>query len=220
MERRTTRIFMKILYFSILLFLPVLVTSCYPLFKHPITAPEKLKPDKNILGVWCRKVAEGGEQLSVFPRKDGWVEIVYVYGINSKFYKDGINLLVFEGYSTSVKENKFLCIRPRKKDLLAMGRKSDTLDQVGFYIVNYNLSKKGDLIVKHFSMEKLENLINSGELSGRVSKTDLVEGRLTDGVEVTASSEDLVRVISDKGFKAFVEETGQGMTFFSRKQDR
>ena len=101
-----------------------------------------------------------------------------------------------------------------------MGRKSDTLDQVGFYIVNYNLSKKGDLIVKHFSMEKLENLINSGELSGRVSKTDLVEGRLTDGVEVTASSEDLVKAISEKGIKNFIEETKQTVMVFSRKQER
>jgi len=219
MERRTTRILMKILYFSILVFLPVLVTSCYPLFEHPITAPKKLKPDKNILGVWFRTVAVGAEQLSVFPRKDGWIEIVYVYGINSKFYKDGINLLVFEGYSTSVKDKKFLCLRPRTKDLLAMGRKGDTLDQVGFYIVNYDLSKKGNLIVKHFSMEKVENLINSGELSGRVAKTDLDEGRLTDGILVTASSEDLVRAISEKGFKTFIEETGQGVMVFSRKQD-
>jgi len=219
MARRITHVFVKILYFSILLFLPVLVTSCYPLFKHPISAPEKLKPDKNILGVWFRTVAVGGEQLSVFSRKDGWVEIVYVYGINSKFYKDGINLLVFEGYSTSVKEHKFLCLRPRKKDFLAMGRKGDKFDEVGFYIVNYDLSKKGNLIVKHFSTEKVESLINSGELSGRVSKTDLAEGRLTDGVVVTASSEDLVRVISDKGFKAFVEETEQGMMIFSRIHD-
>ena len=211
---------MKILYFSILLFLTVIVTSCYPLFKHPLTTPEKLKPDKNILGVWFRKVAVGGEQLSVFPRKDGWVEIVYVYGINSNFYKDGINLLIFEGYDTSVKGHKFLCFRPRTKDLLAMGRKVDQIDHVGFYIVNYDLPEKGKLIVKHFSMEKVENLINSGELSGRVSKTDLAEGRLTDGILVTASSEDLVKAISEKGIKNFIEETGQTVMVFSRKQQR
>ena len=193
--------------------------SCYPGFQHPIPAPDKLKPDSKILGVWFRTVAVGGEQLSIFPRENGWVDIVYVYGINSKFYKDGINLLAFEGYSTSVKEHKFLCLRPRKKDLLAMGREVDKFDEFGFYILNYDLSKKGNLIMKHFSIEKVENLINSGELSGRVSKTDLAEGRLTDEVVVTASSEDLVTVISDKGIKAFVEETGQGMMIFSRKQD-
>jgi hypothetical protein len=51
-----------------------------------------------------------------------------------------------------------------------------------------------------------------------VSKADLAEGQLTDEVEVTASSEELVKVISDKGIGAFVEETEQGMMVFSRKQ--
>lgn len=220
MFRIINRVLMKILCVSTLSLLLVLAPSCYPVFKHPIPAPEKLKPDSKILGVWFRTVATGGEQVSVFPRDNGWIDVVYIYGIKSKFYRDGINLLVFEGYSTSVKEHKFLCLRPRKKDLLAMGKKGDKIDEANFFIVNYDLSRKGNLIVKHFPTEKIGNLINSGELSGRVSKKDLDEGRLTDEVLVTASSEELVTVISEKGIGAFVEETVQGMMVFSRKQEQ
>jgi len=220
MFRIKKRVFMKILCFSILSFFFVLIPSCYTGFKHPIPAPEKLKPDSKVLGVWFRTVAVGGEQVSVFPRENGWIDVVYIYGINSKFYRDGINLLVFEGYSTTIKDHKFFCLRPRKKDLLAMGKKGEIFDEAGYFILNYELSKKGNLIVKHFTTEKIGNLINSGELSGRVSKKDLAEGRLTDEVVVTASSEELVKVISDKGIGAFVEETEQGMMVFSRKQEQ
>ena len=220
MFRIINRVLMNILCFSTLSLLLVLASSCYPVFKHPIPSPEKSKPDSKILGVWFRTAAVGGEQVSVFPRDNGWIDVVYIYGIKSKFYRDGINLLVFEGYSTSVKEHKFLCLRPRKKDLIAMGRKVDKIDEINFFIVNYKLSRKGNLIVNNFPTEKIINLINSGELSGRVSKTDLAEGQLSNGVEVTASSEELVTVISEKGIGAFVEETEQDMMVFSRKQEQ
>ena len=210
------RLFIKLIFLLSLSFSTVIITSCYPEFMHPIPPPKQLNPDSKILGLWFRTTENDKQQLSIFPRKNGWVDIVYVYDINSKTSEDGINILVFEGYTTFVEEKKFLCFRPRSKDYNKLYNK--VREKFSFIIVNYYVSDEGNLIVKHLSTDKIINLVNNGQLKGQVYKKNPNEGRFNDSVKVESSSDDLLKVICKKGTCAFLDESEQDTMLFSRDQ--
>ncbi|MHC4175096.1 MAG: hypothetical protein ACYST5_19460, partial [Planctomycetota bacterium] len=102
MTRKVCDKFRSSLYLILLLLLLISLASCYPTFKNPIPPPPELKADRQILGTWVRTFKEGQheskEQLSIFKRSSGWIDVVYIYHIDSEVSADGINLLVLEGY--------------------------------------------------------------------------------------------------------------------------
>ena len=224
-------------YLILSLLLLIYLASCGPVFEHPIPPPPELKADHQIMGTWVRtfKVKEGQheskEQLSIFQRSSGWIDVVYIYDIESEGSADGINLLVFEGYSTSVNKQKFLCLRFREKDFNWAHQKdynSSDKEVEGqpfityWIIVNYETPINGDLIIKRFSTQKVEELIEEGKLKGEVVKEelfkkqtsddvlgkrlldDVLKKRPFDKVTVKSSSDELVEVISTEGAEAFI----------------
>ena len=198
----------------LLILMTVVFSSCAPRFKHPLPAPENLKPDHTISGQWFRKTQNDRQQLSVFPRKDGWIDIVYIYDIESKTSEDGINVLIFEGYTTSVAERKFLCFRLRKKELLTLNK--DGEDWRGFLIVNYNVSKAGDLVVRHLSSDKLADLIKDGRLKGEIAENEISKDGYNDGVAVWSSSEELLNVMCQEGPDALLGNSKSDTIVFHR----
>ena len=196
----------------------MLSCSCAPRFKHPLPAPENLKPDRTVSGLWFRKTQNDRQQLSVFPRKDGWVDIVYIYDIESRTSADGINVLVFEGYTTSAAERKFMCFRLREKDLHAL--KQDWEDQRAFLIVNYSVSKSGDLTIRHLSTERVADLVNDGRLKGDVAEDEITDGAFNEGVVVLSSSEELLDVVRREGPDTLLgDSVSDTMVFHRTKTD-
>jgi hypothetical protein len=189
----------------------ICLTSCYPEFKNPIPPPPELRADSQILGTWITTTeSDSKEQLSIFQRSSGWIDVVYINDIDSKESKDGINVVVFEGYNTSVDKQKFLCLRLRKRDFSESDRQAE---EFHFYIVNYETQKNAKLIMKHFSIKKVKELIEKGKLKG-----DVVKGRYVDKVTVTSSSDDLIEAISREGVGAFIEQDEDDILVFSRSK--
>jgi len=181
------------------------LAACCPTFKNPIPPPSKLKADHKILGTWVRtfKVEqhEYKEQVSIFHRRNGRIDVVWIYDIDREPSADGINVLIFEGYCTSVNKQQFLCLRFRKKDHTYIDKE---VGEFPFYIVNYETPSNDELIIKHFSTQKVEELIKEGKLKGEVVKEDVFKGQSLDKVTVTSSSDELVEVISKEGAGAFI----------------
>jgi len=194
MKRNVFDKFRSSLYLILLLLLFISLASCYPTFKHPIPPPPELKADRQILGTWVRTTKSGSKvQLSIFQRRSsGWVDVVYIYDIDSKVSRDGINVLIFEGYSTFVNKQQFLCLRLRKKDYSYRFQEKDyshidtkEVGEFSFYIINYDTPSKDELIIKHFSTQNVEKLIKEGKLKGEVVKEDVFKGQPFDKVTVT-----------------------------------
>jgi len=235
MTRKVCDRFQSSLYSMLSLLLFITLASCSPIFKNPIPPPPELKADRQILGTWVRTLKEDQqeykEQLSIFPLGGGWIDVVYIYGIDREEPADGINLLVFEGYSTSVNKQKFLCLRFREKDFNWAHQKdySRRGKEVGghpfivyWIIVNYETPNNGELIIKRFSTRRVEELIKEGKLKAEIVKAEVFPGlpfedvfkgqpaddvlkrRPFDGVGVTSSSDELVELISREGVGAFI----------------
>lgn len=217
MTRNVCDRFRSPLYLMLSLVLFVALGSCCPIFKNPIPPPPELKADHQILGTWVRtaKVGqyESKEQLSIFQRSSGWIDVVYIYDIDSEGSEDGINLLVFEGYTTSVNKQKFLCLHFREKDFNWAHQKDYSRSDKEFggqpfivywIIVNYETPSNDELIIKHFSIPKVEELIKKGKLKRELVKDDILKGQPLDKVLVTSSSDELVDVISREGAGAFI----------------
>jgi hypothetical protein len=187
----------------------IFLTSCYPEFKNPIAPPSELKADNHILGTWIRTTDSGSkEQLSMFQRSSGWIDVVYINDIDSKESQNGINVGIFEGYSTFLNKQKFLCLRLRKRDFNEREREAA---EFHFYIVNYEIPNHNELTIKFFSLQKVKELIKKGKLKGEV-----VEQGLIDKVTVTSSSDELTEVISKEGVGAFIEQDKDDILVFSR----
>lgn len=218
MTRNVCDKFRSSLYLILSLLLLICLASCYPVFKNPIPPPPKLKADHQILGTWVRTYKaeqhEYKEQVSIFQRRSGWIDLVWIYDIDREEPTDGINVLIFEGYSTSVNKQRFLCLRFREKDSNWALQKahSRSYSEAGgepsivYWIVNYETPNNDELVIKPFSTQRVEELIEKGKLKGEVVKNKLVkeQGLSLDKVIVTSSSDELVEVISKEGAGAFV----------------
>jgi hypothetical protein len=182
----------------------LLLASCLPGFKNPIPPPLELKADPQILGTWVSATSEGSkQQLSIFERSSGWIDVVFIYQIDSRLSTDGISVLILEGYSTSIDEQQFLCLRGRAKDHTHDGK--ETVEQ-GFWIFSYETPKKDGLIVMPFVIPRIEELIKKGKLKGQITPADLLHGRPFDTVVVTSSSAELVEALTKEGIGAFIEQ--------------
>lgn len=221
MARNVCDKFRSSLYLMLSLLLLISLPSCYPEFKNPIPPPPELKVDSQILGTWFRTFKadqrEYKEQLSIFPRSSGWIDAVWIYDIDKEPSTDGINLLVLEGYSTSVNKQRFLCLRFREKDFNRAHQKDHRRSdkEVGkqpfteyWIIVNYETPNNGELVIKPFSTQKVEELIEKGKLKGEVVKEEMLkeQGPSLDQVTVTSSSDELVEVVSKEGGGAFIRQ--------------
>jgi hypothetical protein len=221
MKRNVCKKFRSTLCFFLCLLLLISLVSCYPEFKNPIPPPPELKAEPQILGTWVRTYKadefEYKEQLSIFPRRSGWIDVVWIYDIDKKEPSDGINVLVLEGYCTSVNKQQFLCLRFREKDSnwsWAHQKNHNSSDKetveepftAHWFIVNYEAPNNNELVIKPFSSRRVEELIEKGKLKGYVKKAELF-GKpepFLDEVTVTSSSDELVEVISQQGAKAFI----------------
>ncbi len=196
----------------------ICLVSCYPEFKNPLPPPADLKADPQILGTWVRTYkadqSESKEQLSIFPRKSGWIDVVWIYAIDSEVSADGVNVLVLEGYSTSANKQRFLCLRFREKDY-SWARQNHTQSDkepgnqpftTHWIIVAYEILKN-DLVIKPFSTRRVEEFIEKGKLKGEVVRGKELfrtPEQPLDQVTVTSSSDELAQVISKEGAGAFI----------------
>lgn len=180
----------------------LLTASCVAEFLNPIPPPKDLKPDSGLLGEWQTTEGKSTMRISIYPRRSGWVDIICVETNGT----DKIKLDVYEGYSTTIKQDKFLCLKGREPRAY---EKEDKEDRSGYYVGRYKISKEGLLSFNLFDAEKIKAMVLKGELKGKIASGEKVI--------VTSKANELVSLISTKGIDSFVNAAAKDGTFtFSR----
>jgi hypothetical protein len=174
----------------------LIVTACVPEFENPLPAPQLMKADPTLLGTWKIDSDEAGEitQVSFFGRKSGWMDIVFVDG-SSRY--DGVDVLIFEAYTTNIKKDTFICLRPRKQE-----RQEETHGESNYLLAHYLLSKEGILSINLFDQAAVESMIEEGLLKGEYKE----ENGRTDLVKVVSSSDEIASAIVKKGVESFISK--------------
>ena len=188
--------------FAIECALILLVTSCVAEFLNPIPPPKNLKPDSDLLGEWEMTERESMMRIYIYPRPSGWIDIICIEtGPNHK-----VRLDVYEGYSTRIKQERFLCLRERE---IHAKKKEDKKDQFGYFIGHYKISENDMFSFSLFDVEKIKTMVRQGELKGTITSGEKVV--------VTSKANELIALISKKGIDGFINSMDPGKTFiFSR----
>ena len=170
------------------------LSGCVSEFKNPLPAPKVMKADPVLLGTWMSEPSKAGNiyQVSFFGRKSGWMDIVFIDGPGQY---DGVDVSIFEAYSTNVNKVKFLCFRPREQD-----RQDEKNVKSTYMLAHYQLLNEGILSVSLFDQDKVEGMIEKGFLKGEFKE---VNGK-KELIKVVSSSETIASVIAEKGFESFI----------------
>ncbi len=166
-----------------------LLTSCVVEFINPIPPPKNLKPDPTLLGEW--EIAEGDEKVRLYfyPRPSGWIDVILL-----EMRSDHkIHLEVYEGYSTQINQDKFLCLMVRETGLK---KEEDKKEPSGYHIIHYKISDEGAFSFRMFDVEKVKEMVRKGEIKGTITS-----GRTL----VTSKANELVKQIQKKGAEAFTD---------------
>jgi len=178
------------------------ITSCVAEFLNPIPPPKDLKPDSTLLGEWEMTDGQSIMKMYIYPRQSGWIDIMCIEtDANSK-----ITLDVYEGYSATIKQNRFLCLRERKP---YVDKREEKEDRSGYFIGHYKITEEGRFSFSLFDVEKMKAMVRKEDLKGTI-----VSGGK---VIVTAEANELVSLISKMGIDHFINSTDKDGTFtFSR----
>lgn len=220
------------------------LASCCPVFENPLPVSPEPKADSQLLGTWFRTSKAGeepsAEQVSIFRRSSGWIDVVYLSWANGEQAEGGVGVLVFDGYCTTVNGRKFLCLRFRKNHF-ALAQQAETgqddkdarseLLLRYWFIMDYAIRGDNELVVQPFSREKIQGLIEQDKLKGQTGRTIVASRPASEGepaqsprqaglslgdVVVTSSSDELVQAIFKEGVQAFVDEGDDSAMVFSR----
>jgi len=180
---------------TLLIAVAAMVVSCVPVFQNPLPGPDR---EPRLFGEWVSTNETGDiSHVYFFPRQTRWLDVVAVGHVNSPAETNGVSVQVFEGYAARLDDLLFLCLRKRPAERnTAQEETSDTGD---FMILSADLSREGWMAITPFSNEKLQEMIESGRLEGRVEK-----GRFVTSVRVSAPGEVLADAIREKGLAAFL----------------
>ena len=169
------------------------MSACVPEFENPLVPDKNLMPDTQLTGTWMAE--KDGERYwaYVYPRKDGWVDIILAELRNEKEGPQSIDIDMYEGYSASVGGARFLVVRERsthpqeREDKLTM--------------VHYSVSPGGILSIRMLDDSKIKAAIDKGLLNGDTKQEGYVNGSL-----VTSSAEELAAFISVHGINSILDE--------------
>lgn len=175
-----------------------------PEFKNPLPT-EDLTVDEAILGVWHLQDTDEEIQLIVYPRKSGWVDLVWIFNINSDSCEDGVTVVVFEGFSAEINQQKFFCLRQRKKDF------SEGLESK-FVIYHYEVTEEGTILTRPLSRTAVKRMVKEGTLKGTTATGS--------SIDVTSSSHELADVIVKKGVTQLLDKDDDSGYLWGRQPSK
>jgi len=173
----------KILFIVVIVSLIISTISCYPIFENPLPRDPAVQVDTALLGDWV--VYENGtlkNQLSIGPQQGGWLNIVYIYDIDENHHEK-LNLMTFRGYISALNSKTYVVIEiPSDKE-------------TRYIIARYSLKDKNTLLVDFLSKAKMQILIESNRLNGKIQQENIAEGKLMPSVIVTSEPNVIARVL-------------------------
>lgn len=190
---------MLILTLSISLF-----CACLPEFVEPLPK-EGNSYDNQIAGLWQRTIDTDTQQLQVFPRKDGWLDFVFISGIDQKDSNAGIEVMLFAGYTKNLNDNSFICFQ------IPQALMPEDSNDPTWYLASYKYPAPDKLQIRMFSMEKINVLIDQGKLKGDITSDQTI---------VTSSSADLENLLKNLDIENFLQTEQDTIFNFSRPENQ
>jgi hypothetical protein len=169
------------------------LASCVPEFENPLPQASKAKIDKGILGTWYAE-AESGKisQCTIAAQKSGWIEIRYIDNILDEANEP--NYVPLTTCTSEIGNEKFLSV-----PMYALAPEGKTAHSGAYLIVNYEI-EQSKLYVRPFLLDKVQHLIDTGVLKGKVEK-----GFPFDTVTVTSSGKEVAKAIKENGLSKFID---------------
>ena len=179
------------------LYLLLVMTGCIPEFANPLPYNREDSIDDRLLHRWANREDNGDENNAIFfKRADGWYDIVFLSNANSPNSSNGLDSVIYEGYSSTIGSNSFLSFRGREKDIRNSMEKPDRNNFcLAWYVVT---NDRFDLYL--FSESKIHELIDDGVLKGETR----TNGSST-YVVTTASPEELRTLLSTNELSLFCD---------------
>lgn len=178
------------------------LAGCVSEFKNPLPAPKVIKVDSALLGTWETyedKAERNKIQVSFFGRKSGWIDIVYVENAADPLGTrpdDGVDILIFEAYTTNVNKDTFLCLRSRKQNNQDQKNGEST-----YLLAHYHLSKEGTLSISLFNENSVERMVKKGLLKLELQKVNGSSEKI-----VVSSSDKIASAIAKEGIESFISK--------------
>ena len=173
------------------------MTGCIPEFVNPLPFNKEESIDDRLLHRWANREDNGDENNAIFfKRADGWYDIVFLSNANSPTSSNGLDSVIYEGYSSTIGSNRFLSFRGREKDIR---NSTEKLDRNNFSLASYVLTNdRFDLYL--FSESKIHELIDGGVVKGETR----TNGSST-YIMATASPEELRTLLSTNELSLFCD---------------
>jgi hypothetical protein len=172
----------------------LLLGSCVPEFTSPLPQNQGTKIDKELLGTWYGTDKDNPNfgRFDILPdNKPGWIRIDE-FQLGPK--GNDVNCAHWgKTYTTMINKDKFLSLG------FGMDPNLNIAEPNRFLLVNYKV-KDDELIVNCFDDGKTEQLIHQGLLKGKIEHQDY-----TNKVTITSSSEEVAKIIKEKGVDAFLD---------------
>jgi hypothetical protein len=180
----------------LLTLIALLAGSCVPVFTEGLPVSKHPKVDKELLGTWYIKAKSKVSQSTVTGKKNGWIEIKNIDDIRNDVNEPNYPLM--PTYTTEINHEKFLSIP--MYTIVPNGKPSDSNNY--YTIVNYKV-EKSNLRLKIFMLNKVEKLIETGVLKGKIEKQ--ASFLVFDSVFVTSSGREVADAIKRLGVDAFTD---------------
>lgn len=167
-------------------------SACVPVFDNPLPVSPEMTADAALVGTWSGiNGDDGGSQLSIYPRRSGWLDILFVTDLDGAS-DDGVRVQHYDGYTTAIDQDRLLCLREH-------GVRGGDVSTNGYLLASYRVAPSGQLNIQLFAQAEVRKLIEAGKLKGTIQ-----DDQYGGSIRVTTPSERLLTTIVTEGVSAFV----------------
>ena len=171
------------------LILCLLLVSCVPQSKHPLSDPSTARPDLALVGSWHEKDADD-EVMVVTVKDDHWMHV--------EDRKKGHATDSYDFFVSEIDGCHFL--NALHLDAASQGRSTSD----GYYLVRYKISGRR-LSTWHLNDDKLTDAIESGRLKGKIEQ-DKNPPHVDTDITLLDSTANLVKYFHEHGPKSLFSD--------------
>lgn len=162
--------------------LAALFTSCVVESEFPLSLPGDSKVDERLDGVWALKKDGDTAYIHFRQHDEHWTDIAQV--IHEK--ENGLDVTGYTMFPTKIGERTYMNIVGKRFD-------KEKPDSESYTFVRYELTEKGELVLRLMSMKAVAPAIEAGKLKGEIKHAANGE---VESVELHDSPENLTAFVT------------------------
>jgi len=147
-----------------LMFMLLSAAGCGPVFVNPPLP--MAQPDRKVMGQWLQQTDEQELRLSIYPRSPPWLQMIV--SAQEPGPTGRVQVVVLDGYTAEVGENRYLCLIPRIEDTDETVNMSEV---AGMYLLFRYKAGRQSLDISMLSAEYFSQLVTNGVLQGETKST-------------------------------------------------